>query len=159
MNEPRLTVVGMVTTVPVLNHTKKAGLPVANFRITSTARSFNRERGRWVDGATLHLKVVCWRRLAENVAASVQRGDPVLVSGTLSARSYQATDGARRWSYEVNATSVGPDLSSGTATFARNRHRERPALDPEPATAAGDVESDPPSASDEAVTTSPPVAA
>ncbi|MGA8118042.1 MAG: single-stranded DNA-binding protein [Actinocatenispora sp.] len=122
MFETRLTLVGTMVTTPVLNHTRKAGVAVANFRIASTARTFNRDLGRWVDGNTLFLKVACWRRLAENVADSLRRGDPVMVTGSLSAQSYTAADGTRRWSYELEASAVGPDLTRGTATFVRSAH-------------------------------------
>ncbi len=119
MFETKLTVVGTVISSPVLTHTRKAGVPVANFRVATTSRSFSRDLGRWVDGSTLYLRVACWRRLAENVAESLRRGDPVMVTGNLSTQSYQAADGSRRWSYEVEASSVGPDLTRGTVTFVR----------------------------------------
>jgi single-strand DNA-binding protein len=121
MNEPKLTLVGVVTTGPTLNHTRTSGRPVANFKVTCTSRTFNRERNRWLEADSLTIRVVCWGRLAENVAASVHRGDPVVVGATLRARSYQATDGTRRWVYEANATAVGPDLTRGTAEFRRTR--------------------------------------
>lgn len=119
MFETKLTLVGTVISEVRLTHTRTNEVPVANFSIATTARTFNKERGGWVDGNSLHLRVSCWRRLGENVAASIHRGDPVLVSGNLYSRSYEASDGTRRWSYEVEATTVGPDLSRGTATFVR----------------------------------------
>jgi single-strand DNA-binding protein len=121
MFETKLTIVGTVITSPVLTHTRKAGVPVVNFRVATTSRTFNRELGRWVDGSTLFLKVACWRRLAENVVKSVHRGDPIVVTGNLFTQSYRAQDGSRRWSYEVEASSIGPDLTRGTATFVRSQ--------------------------------------
>jgi single-strand DNA-binding protein len=119
MFETKLTMVGTVISEVRLTHTRTNEVPVANFSIATTARTFNKEKGGWVDGNSLQLRVSCWRRLGENVAASLHRGDPVLVSGNLYSRSYEASDGTRRWSYEVEATTVGPDLSRGTATFQR----------------------------------------
>lgn len=121
MNEPRLTLVGVVTTGPTLNRTRTADRPVANFKVTCTSRTYNRERNRWLEASSLTIRVVCWGQLAENVAASVHRGDPVVVSATLRARTYQASDGTRRWVYEATATAVGPDLTRGTAQFRRTR--------------------------------------
>lgn len=121
MNEPRLTLVGVVTTGPTLNRTRTSGRPVANFKVTCTSRTFNRQRNRWLEADSLTIRVVCWGQLAENVDASVRRGDPVVVSATLRARSYQAADGTRRWVYEANASAVGPDLTRGTAEFRRTR--------------------------------------
>jgi single-strand DNA-binding protein len=119
MFETRMTVVGTVTSDVKFLRTRKGNVPLASFHLGSTARTFNRDKAQWVDGNSLYLRVVCWRRLGENVAASVRRGDPVLVAGNLSSHSYQGKDGVRRWAYEIDAASVGPDLSRGTAAFER----------------------------------------
>ncbi|GAA4209114.1 single-stranded DNA-binding protein [Actinocatenispora rupis] len=119
MFETRTTVVGTVTSDVRFLRTRKGNVPLASFHLGSTARTFNREKAQWVDGNSLYLRVVCWRRLGENVSVSVRRGDPVVVAGNLSSRSYQGKDGTRRWAYEIDAASVGPDLSRGTATFER----------------------------------------
>ena len=47
----------------------------------------------WADVDTLFVTVVCWRQLAENVAASCAKGDPVMVSGRLRIRQWSADDG------------------------------------------------------------------
>ena len=139
MNEPKLNLVGTVTTPPRLNRTKTSGRAVANFDITCTSRTFNRDRGRWHESSSLTMRVVCWGRLAENVSASVRLGDPVVISGTLKARTVQAPEGGRKVVFEATATAVGPDLTRGTATFTRNL----PGTDPDeveravPATALG----------------------
>ena len=119
MYETKLTLVGTVTSEVRLTHTRTSGVPVANFSVATNSRIFSKDKGGWVDGSSLYLRVTCWRRLGENVAASVHRGDPVLITGNLSSKAYEASDGTRRWAYEVDATTVGPDLSRGTATFQR----------------------------------------
>lgn len=122
MHEPVVTVVGNVVETPILRHTG-AGVEVANFRIASTSRRFDRARNSWVDGGTLFLKVACWRQLGVNTASSLRRGDPVVVSGRLFSRTYE-TNGQTRWSYEVEAQTVGHDLTRGTSVFERTGRRQ-----------------------------------
>jgi len=91
---------------------------VCNFRVASTARRFDREQSTWIDGDSVFLRVTCWRQLAENVYASVRKGDPVVVTGRLATKPYEV-EGQRRSSYELEATSVGFDLGRGTGSFTR----------------------------------------
>jgi single-strand DNA-binding protein len=117
MNETLITVVGNLVDDPKLR-TTDGGVEVASFRVASTARRFDRETGRWVDYGQLFLGVSCWRALGANVAASLHKGDPVVVSGRLFTRQYER-DGQLRSSYEMDAVAAGPDLSRGTASFQR----------------------------------------
>src|SRR6185369_2182561 len=78
--DTNIVIVGNVLTAPEWRKTGSGHL-VANFRVASTSRRLDRESGRWVDGNSLRVRVVCWRRLAEGVAASVTVGDPVVVAG------------------------------------------------------------------------------
>jgi single-strand DNA-binding protein len=117
MYETTVTVVGNVVDDPKLR-TTGSGWEVAGFRVASTARRRDAQTGRYVDGDSLFLSVTCWRALASNVAVSVRKGDPVIVTGTLSTRSWEK-DGQKRSSYELEAQAVGPDLARGTAVFRR----------------------------------------
>jgi single-strand DNA-binding protein len=117
LNETFVTVVGNLVDDPKLR-TLEAGHDVASFRIASTSRRFDRDSQRWVDGGQLFLGVTCWRELAGNAAASLRRGDPVIVSGKLSTRTYEK-DGQTRSVCELEALAVGPDLARGTAVFRR----------------------------------------
>jgi single-strand DNA-binding protein len=117
MNETQVTVVGNVVDDPRLRRTE-GGVEVAGFRIASTSRRYDREAGRWADSGSLFLQVSCWRTLGVNVVDSLRKGDPVLVVGRLSTRTYER-DGQVRSSYELEATAVGPDLARGTARFER----------------------------------------
>jgi single-strand DNA-binding protein len=91
----------------------------AGFRVGSTERRFNAEQGEWVDGDRLFLSVVCWRKLADGVVASLGKGDPVIVSGKLVTRDFEV-DGKRRSVVEVDASAVGPDLNRCVADTRRN---------------------------------------
>ena len=93
--ETVITVVGNLVDDPELRFTP-SGAAVANFRIASTPRSFNRQTNEWEDGEALFLSCAVWRQAAENVAESLQRGSRVIVSGRLRQRSYETREGEKR---------------------------------------------------------------
>ncbi len=123
MSDTHLTVVGNVVDTPKVRRTKN-GHTVASFRVASTPRRFDRETNAWVDRPTLFVTVNCWRGLAENVADSVRKGEPVVVTGRYGQREYEV-DETLRTSYELEAVAVGHDLTRGVAQF---RRQNRPAM-------------------------------
>ncbi|MFG2057113.1 single-stranded DNA-binding protein [Micromonospora sp. NPDC048930] len=121
MFDTYVTVVGNVLTAPEWRRTTQSNTLVANFKVASTARRLDRDSGRWVDGNSLRVRVNCWRKLAEGVAASVMVGDPVVVAGRLYTRDWTDDAGNHRTLYELEAVAVGHDLSRGRGRFLRNR--------------------------------------
>jgi single-strand DNA-binding protein len=71
----------------------------------------------------LYLSVSCWRRLAEN-AASLVKGDPVIVRGKLRTREWTTEQGERRSVVELEADSIGPDLARCAVTVRKQRSLE-----------------------------------
>ncbi len=120
MFETPLTIVGTVVSDVERRRIEPSGATVVHFRVASTSRRWDKEKGRWVDGESLYLKVSCWRSLGQNVFQSVFKGDPVIVTGRVYSRTYEH-QGTMRWSYEMDAFAVGHDLSRGTAMFRRHR--------------------------------------
>nr|WP_082121555.1 single-stranded DNA-binding protein [Frankia sp. ArI3] len=80
----------------------------------------------------MFLRVSCWRQLADNVAASLVRGDRALVYGRLRQRSFETSEGERRVSYEIDADAVGTELTWHAARS--QRLTRRPAAAPVEAT-------------------------
>jgi single-strand DNA-binding protein len=119
--DTNLAIVGNVLTAPEWRRLAKSGSLVANFRVASTARRFDREKSQWVDGNNLRVRVTAWRRLAEGVASSIAVGDPVVVYGRLYSRDWKDENGNNRVSYEMEAFSIGHDLARGRAKFFRTR--------------------------------------
>jgi single-strand DNA-binding protein len=119
--DTNLAVVGNVLTAPEWRRTGASGSLVANFRVASTARRFDREKGQWVDGHSFRVRVTAWRRLAEGVASSIAVGDPVVVYGRLYSNDWQDEQGNNRMAYEMEAFSIGHDLARGRARFFRTR--------------------------------------
>ena len=117
MNDVQMTIAGNVVDAPKLRRTK-SGHFVANFRVASTPRRFDRESNSWVDGATLFVTVTCWRAMGENVAQSLRKGQPIVVLGRYYQREYER-DETLRTTYELEAIAIGHDLSRGIATFEK----------------------------------------
>jgi len=110
---------------------------VASFRVACTPRRFHRRTGEWADGQTQWYTVNAWRGLAETCAASLHRGDPVVVHGRLDASVWKNASGEEMVTMEVDALMVGHDLSRGTSVFTRTPRqegvREQPRAEEEPA--------------------------
>ncbi|MFP7365465.1 single-stranded DNA-binding protein [Corynebacterium callunae] len=118
IGDTNITVVGNIVADPELRFTP-SGAAVANFRIASTPRTFNRQTNQWEDGEALFLTVNVWRQAAENVAESLSKGMRVIVTGRLKQRSYETREGEKRSVFEVEADEVGPSLSFAKAEVTR----------------------------------------
>jgi len=116
--ETVITVVGNLVDDPELRFTP-SGAAVANFRIASTPRTFDRQTNEWKDGDALFLSCSVWRQAAENVAESLQRGMRVVVQGRLKARTYETREGEKRTVFEIEVEEVGPSLKYATAKVTR----------------------------------------
>ena len=129
MNEAQVTMVGYVASTPSLVVTK-AGRFVANMRVGVTPRRQDRDTGQWSDGDTSYVTVTCWRSLASNVAACLRKGDPVVVKGKMRVRQFDDKDGNQRVVVEVDASTLGHDLTRGVAHFLRTKRSpgDAPAL-------------------------------
>jgi single-strand DNA-binding protein len=116
--ETVVTLVGNLVDDPELRFTP-SGAAVANFRIASTPRTYDRQSGEWKDGESLFLSCSVWRQAAENVAESLQRGMRVIVQGRLKSRSYDDREGQKRTVFEIDVDEVGPSLRSATAKVSK----------------------------------------
>lgn len=116
--ETVITVIGNLVADPELRFTP-SGAAVANFRIASTPRTFDRQANEWKDGEALFLTCSAWRDMAENVAESLTRGSRVIVSGRLKSRSYETKEGEKRTVMELDVDEIGPSLRYATAKVAK----------------------------------------
>lgn len=120
MNDAHITVIGWLAADPRYVATA-TGTPLMSLRVGCTPRRFDRESGQWQDVESTFLTVNCWRGLAENVNASeMKRGDPLIVFGRLRIREY-LKDEQVRFSAVIDATTIGHDLTRGSALFRRMR--------------------------------------
>lgn len=112
-----ITVTGLVATTP-RHLVTQDNLPITSFRLASANRRFDRVQNRWIEGETNWYTVTGFRQLAVNAAASINKGDRVVVSGKIKVRDWD--NGERSGtSVEIEADSVGHDLTWGTNSFTR----------------------------------------
>ncbi|GAB2844688.1 single-stranded DNA-binding protein [Streptomyces deserti] len=127
MNETMVCAVGRVATPPV--YRELASGPSARFRLAVTARYWDREKSAWTDGNTSFFTVWANRQLATNVAASLSRGESVIVHGRLKVRT-DVREGQNWTSADIDAVAIGHDLTWGTSAFRRTSRPETAAAAP-----------------------------
>ncbi|AWB89534.1 single-stranded DNA-binding protein [Salinibacterium hongtaonis] len=109
---------GLVATHPKVVTTAE-GLSITSFRLASTQRRYDRAKQTWVDGDTNWYTVTAFRRLASNAAQSLATGQRVLVAGRIRLREWSSED-RKGLTVEIEADSLGHDLTWGVAQFSRN---------------------------------------
>jgi single-strand DNA-binding protein len=99
---------------PTLRFTP-GGMAVAEFRVVADKKKKDEASGEWVDDKVCWLTVVCFKKVAENVAESVQQRSLVTVTGNLQTESWETQDGEKRQSYKLIADYVGVSLAFNPA--------------------------------------------
>ncbi|MCU1676872.1 MAG: single-strand binding protein [Frankiales bacterium] len=140
MNINQVMVAGNVVTQPVLEHVGQSETPKCTFRFAQTDRRRDSD-GNWQDGDTLFVGVTCWRTVAENVYASVHKGDALLVAGKLTYDEWEK-DGQRRSRHDLDAAAVGIDLSRQIATVKKARRTTPDTAPPSDGSTYGDGSAD-----------------
>lgn len=134
MRDIQTTLLGNATADPI-ERTQAEGAPSASVRIAVTGSYFNTATGDFADRKTEFITVFARRSLARNLLASVRKGQPLVVSGRLSTSEWTGEDETPRHSLNIQAESIGHDLTYGTATFSKPlRDRDTPDIDPQTAT-------------------------
>lgn len=111
-----ITVVGTLVRDPELRYTSE-GHAVCSFTAAYNARK--KEGDKWVDGPATFFRCTAWRDLAENVAATLSKGDRAIVEGRMTARKYTDKNGNEREGWDVQVEAVGPELRFATAQVER----------------------------------------
>lgn len=115
------TVVGNLGDDPEMRFTA-SGVPVCQISIANTPRVRDNVSGEWKEADPTWVRVVCWRSLAQNVAESLRKGDRVVAYGKLENRAWEDKEGGKRYTLEMQAEAVGPDLTWVTAPTAKGVH-------------------------------------
>lgn len=93
--------IGNLTKDPELTTTSN-GVAVCRFSLAVSRRYSNSEGERETD----FLNIVVWRNLGENCHKFLKKGSKVGVVGNIQSRSYDATDGSKRYVTEIVAEEV-----------------------------------------------------
>jgi single-strand DNA-binding protein len=127
MFETSITIVGNIVADPV--HRIVGDQELFKFRLATNSRRRTPD-GDWEQGNSLYVTVNCWGRIVTGAAATLVKGDPVIVVGHVYTSEYTDKEGNPRSSVEVRATSVGPDLARTIARIDRTRQQaEAPTTD------------------------------
>jgi single-strand DNA-binding protein len=126
-NDTNLTIVGYLTADPELKSTQ-SGLAVVNITIAATPSKFSKETNEWVNGETTFMRASAWRTFAEQISASLKKGDKVVAVGRLVTQKYTDKDGNERSTMQLELESLGLDLSrppkTGYAEVPRTQSSE-----------------------------------
>ena len=101
------TIIGNATRDAELRYTK-SGLSVGSFSVAVNERQKG-PNGEWEDGEPSYYDVTCFRLLGESVAETIQKGDRVIVTGTLRQSRWEK-DGEKRSKVEVIADDVAKSV-------------------------------------------------
>lgn len=97
-----VVLIGRLAQDPELRYTPSDGVAVTNFNL-AVDRPFSNQQGeRDAD----FIRIVAWRKQAENVANYLKKGSLCAVEGRLQIRSYDDREGIRRIAAEVVANRV-----------------------------------------------------
>ena len=116
-NDNFVQIIGNVTRDPELRFTT-SGAAVCSFGIAWTPRRRN-ANGEWEDGETSFFNCSAWRDLGENIAASINKGNRVVVTGSVRSRDWEDRDGNRRTSIEIDVDECSPSLRWAQARSER----------------------------------------
>ena len=119
-NEAHVTLVGNVTKECELRYTA-GGRAVTSFGLAVNRRYM--VNNEWQEEGSF-FNVVCWADLAENVAASLDKGNRAIVTGRLAQRTYETREGEKRNVVEVVADSIGADLRWATCEVTRTERKQ-----------------------------------
>ncbi len=114
-NDNTVTLVGNLTKDPELRYTT-GGRGVASFGLAVNRRYM--VNNEWQEQVSF-FNVVAWADLGENAAASLHKGNRVVVTGRLEQRSYETREGEKRNVTEVIADDLGPSLRWAQAQVER----------------------------------------
>lgn len=95
-----IVVAGRMASDPTLSNVND--IPCAAFSLASDTRA----RDANGNSIPIFYRVTAWRRLAENVAQYLHKGDQVTVQGDLSIRTYVDRNGQERTSVQITASHV-----------------------------------------------------
>ena len=118
-----VTISGNLCADPDLLHTSD-GTEVAELRLAEN-RSRKDQAGEWQTETSFY-SVVCWRSLASRVAASLGRGDRVVVVGRMRQESWTTEAGEKRSRYVVDATDIAASLRFAGVTVERTDRAGEP---------------------------------
>jgi single-strand DNA-binding protein len=98
---------------------REGTVPWVIFRVASTPSYFDQTTRQWRDLETTWISVKAWRSLAQNVAESLEVGDPIIVTGKMRTERWTSQEGEARESTVLEANLIGHDLTWGVTKLRK----------------------------------------
>lgn len=114
-SENQVTLIGNLTKDLDLRYTT-SGRGVASAGLAVNRRW--QQNGEWQEAVSF-MNLVFWGDLGEHAAASMSKGDRIIVTGRFEQRSYTDKEGATRNVTEIVVDDAGPSLRFAEATVER----------------------------------------
>lgn len=100
------------------------GNQVATFSVATTEKGYTAQNGTVVPDRTEWHNVVCWRGLAKIVQQFVKKGDKIYIEGKIRSRSYDDSNGVKRYVTEIYADNL--ELLGGKQEGNSNSYQAPP---------------------------------
>jgi single-strand DNA-binding protein len=109
MSNPDITIVGRIGTEP--EYKNFGGNNIVKFRVITSDRR-KTDDGKWEDVNTSGWNIVGWNRLAESSKDILEKGQEVIVIGTMKEDSWTDKDGNNRKTTEITASNIAVTMHS-----------------------------------------------
>lgn len=107
---PRVTLPDARLVTDPETRTTTDGKAATRLRLVAADRRKNPETGNWEDAATCWITATCYGETAKHAAASLAKGDLVVLTGRLVTREWTTEGGENRSSIVVLVDEIGPSL-------------------------------------------------
>ncbi|MBT4792090.1 MAG: single-stranded DNA-binding protein [Halobacteriovoraceae bacterium] len=124
MSVNKVILLGRLGQDPELKYTP-SGAAVCNFSLATTESWNDKSSGQKQERTEWH-RVVVWGKLAELCNQYLAKGRQAFVEGRLQTRSWDDKSGQKRYTTEINATTVqfiGGQASAGQGSYAGNQQQ------------------------------------
>ena len=136
-----LVVQGVLGTTPVVSRAP-SGRAYCRFRLATTP-TFRTSEG-WRDEETIWFTAQAWGPLAENLARSLRKGDPVLLVGRFTQESWSSRLRGEMITNVLTVAAGGHDLNRGETRFMKVERADAARTAPSAPTPPGPAEGAPP---------------
>ena len=103
MSNPNITIVGRIGTDPEFKNF--GGNNIVKFRVITSDRR-KTDDGKWEDVNTSGWNIVGWNKLAESSQNILEKGQEVIIIGSMKEDSWTDKDGNNRKTTEINASNI-----------------------------------------------------
>ena len=136
-----LVVQGVLGTTPIVSRAP-SGRAYCRFRLATTP-TFRTSEG-WRDEETIWFTAKAWGPLAENLARSLRKGDPVLLVGRFTQESWSSRLRGEMITNVLTVAAGGHDLNRGETRFMKVERADAARTAPSAPTPPGLAEGAPP---------------